>query len=212
MNKFREPVSGLTHLIAAAAAVIGTAFLIYLGRSSLTKEISLIIYGVSLVLMFSASATYHLTNSSPGLLQFLRKMDHSAIYFLIAGSYTPICLYFFEGFWRWGLLSIIWLMALAGIIVKLFVIKAPRWITAGIYLLMGWLSILAINQMLAGMPAGALILLVAGGLFFTIGAAVYITKRPDFVPGVFGFHEIWHIFVILGCLSHYLMIVTYIAP
>lgn len=132
----------------------------------------------------------------------MRKLDHSAIYLLIAGTYTPICLTFFTGFWRGGMLAIIWSLALIGIVVKIFVIHAPRWLTAGIYLLMGWLSIAAIRQILAALPAGGLFWPVLGGLFFTVGALIYVLKKPDPWPGVFGFHEIWHIFVILGVLSH----------
>jgi hemolysin III len=95
--------------------------------------------------------------------------------------------------------------------VKLFVIRAPRWVTAGIYLLMGWLSILAIGEMLARMPAAALVWLALGGLAYTVGAIVYMLKKPDFIPGVFGFHEVWHIFVILGCLAHFILIAVFVA-
>jgi len=210
--KLRDPVSGLTHLGAAVAAAPGLAGLLYLGRGDVAKEISLLIYGVSLILMFAASATYHLVNSGPRVLRILRKLDHSAIYLLIAGAYTPICLHFFAGFWRWGMLGIIWLMAVTGIGVKLFIINAPRWLTAGVYLLMGWLSIAAIREMLRAIPAAALVWLAVGGLFFTFGAIVYILKHPDFRPGVFGFHEVWHIFVILGCLSHFIVIAAFVAP
>ncbi len=211
-EKLRDPVSGLTHLGAAIAAAVGLVVLLYLGRGNTLKEVSLLVYGISLVLMFLASALYHMIKSRPEVIQRLRKFDHSAIYLLIAGTYTPICLHFFSGFWRWGLLGIIWGMALAGIGVKLFVIKAPRWVTAGIYLLMGWLAISAIREMLQSMPVSALVWLLVGGLFFTVGAVVYITKKPDFWPGIFGFHEVWHIFVILGCLSHFILVAAFIAP
>jgi len=183
-----------------------------LGSGDPVKELSLLVYGLSLVLLFGASAAYHLAQVGPEALLRLRKFDHSAIYLLIAGSYTPICLHFFSGFWQWGLPVIIWLMALSGIIVKLFVIHAPRWITAGIYLVMGWLSVLALPEMAASMPAGALAWLVAGGLFYTLGAVVYILKKPDFYPSRFGFHEVWHIFVILGALSHFIVVLIYVAP
>lgn len=212
MGRLREPVNGLTHLVAALFAVIGLALLLYFSRGELGKQAALVIYGVSLVLMFSASATYHSLKAGPQGMKFLRKLDHSAIYLLIAGTYTPICLYYFTGFWRWGLLAIIWLMALVGIIVKVFVINAPRGLTAGIYLLMGWMSILGLRQILAAMPAGAIVWLALGGVFFTVGAVVYVLRRPDFFPGVFGFHELWHIFVILGCLSHFILIAAFIAP
>ena len=212
LKKMRDPVSGLMHLGAAIVAGLGVLLLLYLGRDSWAKQIALVVYGISLIAMFSASATYHLVNANPAGMKFLRKIDHSSIYLVIAGTYTPICFYFFTGFWQWGMLAIIWTMALAGIVVKLFVIQAPRWITAAIYLVMGWLGIIAIPEMLTAMPPGAIAWLLAGGIFFTLGALVYIFKKPDWYPNVFGFHEIWHIFVILGCLSHYIVIAAYVAP
>jgi hemolysin III len=207
----REPVNGLTHLAAAVAAAVGVVILLYFAYGALPERIAILIYGISLVLMFSASATYHLANARPQVTLWLRKLDHSAIYLLIAGTYTPICIHFFEGFWRWGILAIVWTMALTGIAVKLFIIRAPRWLTAGIYLLMGWMAVIAIREMLAAMPVGALVWLLAGGIFFTLGALVYILKRPDFFPGVFGFHEMWHIFVIMGCLAHFILVAAYVA-
>lgn len=211
-GRLREPVNGLMHLGAAVAAVCGLAALLVIGRDSLAKQASLLVYGTGLILMFSASAAYHLVKARPEVAQVLRKLDHSAIYLLIAGTYTPICLHFFTGFWRWGILTIIWSMALAGIAVKMFVIRAPRWLTAAIYLAMGWMSLVGAKVMLAAMPAGALAWLLLGGIFFSVGAVVYVAKRPDFYPGVFGFHETWHIFVILGCLSHFILVATYVAP
>jgi hemolysin III len=212
LSKMREPVNGLTHLFAAIVALIGLVGLIILGWGEPGRVLSLTVYGVSLVLLFSASATYHLVNASPEVTQRLRKFDHSAIYLLIAGTYTPICFNMFEGFWKWGLLGIVWGLALAGIGVKLFFIKAPRWLTAGVYVLMGWLGMIAIQEMLASLPAGGLAWLLAGGIIFTLGAVVYVTKFFNFVPGKFGFHEVWHIFVILGALAHFVMIAIYVAP
>lgn len=210
MQKFRDPVSGLTHLVSAMAALVGMAVLLIVARSQTTRMIAFLIYGLSLILMFSASATYHLVQAGPKAKAILRKIDHSAIYVLIAGTYTPICLSFFTGFWRWGLLSIVWAIAVIGVGTKMFVINAPRWISAGLYLVMGWLSSIAIREIFQTMPAGAIAWLVAGGLFFTFGALIYILKKPDPYPAVFGFHEIWHIFVILGCLSHFILIARYV--
>ncbi|MBN1535637.1 MAG: hemolysin III family protein [Anaerolineales bacterium] len=210
-KKFRDPVSGLTHLIAAIIATVGLIFLLYHARDNTVKIISCLIYGISLILMFSASAAYHLTKASEKVILFLRKLDHSAIYLLIAGTYTPICMHYFTGFYRWGLLAIVWGIAVIGVAVKMFIINVPRWVNAGIYLLMGWLCILAIKPMLTAMPVGALVWLMVGGLFFTLGAIIYMTKIFNFYPGVFGFHEVWHIFVILGCLSHFIVILAYIA-
>ena len=211
-GKLRDPAGGLMHLGAAVAAVFGLAALLYIGRSNLVKEVSLLVYGVALILMFSASTAYHLIKARPPVAQVLRKLDHSAIYLLIAGTYTPICLHFFTGFWQWGVVAIIWLMAIVGIVIKLFVIRAPRWLNAAVYLVMGWLCIIGIPVMLAAMPVGALFWLLLGGILFSVGSIVYVVEKPNFYPGVFGFHEVWHVFVILGCLSHFILIAAYVAP
>ncbi len=212
LKKIREPVNGLTHFFAAILAAAGWIGLLILGWRSLPKEIPLGIYGVSLILLFAASAAYHMVKARPKVIEVLRKLDHSAIYLLIAGTYTPFCAIMFDGFWKWGLLSIIWVLALVGIVTKLFILQAPRWLTAGIYIVMGWLCLAAIGDMLKVQPVGALIWLITGGVIYTLGALVYVTKTLDFFPGKFGFHEIWHILVILGALAHFIAIAAYVAP
>jgi hemolysin III len=202
----------LTHLGAAIAAALGLVLLWIISRGSFIKEASLTVYGLSLILMFTASATYHLVKARPRVMKLLRKLDHSAIYLLIAGTYTPICLHYFSGFWQWGMVALIWALAIAGICAKLVFINAPRWLTAGIYLLMGWLALFGVKEIFTSMPVWAWIWLLLGGLFFTLGAIVYITKKLDFYPDVFGFHEVWHIFVILGCLCHFIIMAAFIAP
>ena len=212
LQKFRDPVSGLTHLIAAVAAVVGLTGLLVLGRTDGAKEAALAVYGSSLVLMFSASAAYHSIRAGRRITRWLHRLDHASIYLLVAGTYTPVCLYFFTGIYRWGLLGTVWCIGFTGIGLKLFAAKVPRWLTASISLLMGWLGLVAIPEVVRTMPVAAMVWLVLGGLFFSVGAVVYITKRPNPFPRVFGFHEIWHIFVILGCLSHYIVIAVYVAP
>ena len=209
LKRIRQPFNGLSHLAGAVLSILGLVILLVRGWGDLTREISYLVYGISLILMFSASAAYHLSNADENSLLHLRKLDHTAIYLLIAGTYTPICLLFFEGFWRLGLLSIVWGFALIGVSVKLFIIRAPRWVTAGIYLVMGWLVVMAVGELIRSMPPGALTGLIVGGLFYTIGAVIYITKKMDFMPGRFGFHEVWHIFVILGAFSHFLVIAIF---
>lgn len=210
---WRQPVSGLTHLLAAVAALGGwVALLLIGGLESPGRTAALSIYGLSLVLMFGASAAYHMAKAGPKGLRVLRKLDHSAIFLLIAGSYTPICVLRLEGFWRVGMLAVIWSLAFIGIGVKVFIVEAPRWLTAGVYVVMGWLAVLAVKPLLATLPVGALLWLAAGGLIYTLGAVVYILKKPDFIPGVFGFHEVWHIFVILAAIAHFIAIAVYIAP
>jgi hemolysin III len=206
LSRFRDPFSGLSHTVTAVAAVVGAVALLVASQGDAPKQLSLIIYGLSLVLMFTASAAYHLPKASPATLLNLRKFDHCAIYLLIAGSYTPFCYNLFSGFWQWGMLTVIWALAVMGVIVKLFVISAPRWVTALIYVAMGWLAVFGINEMVRVLPLGGLVWLLAGGLTFTLGAVVYVTKIFNFVPGVFGFHEVWHIFVIVGCLCHFIAV------
>ncbi len=212
LTKLREPINGLTHLFAAAGAVAGLITLLVLGWHSLLKEISFGVYGTSLILLFAASGTYHIVRAEPRVIAILRKLDHSAIYLLIAGTYTPFCVVMFSGFWKWGLLAVIWSLAIIGIVVKMFIINAPRWLTAGVYVMMGWLCLVAVGEMLRVLPVGALAWLLAGGIIYTLGALVYITKILDFLPGRFGFHEVWHILVILGALAHFIAIAGYIAP
>jgi hemolysin III len=206
LKKLREPVNSLTHWVGALLALVGLIALLIVGWGTPAKVISLVVYGVSLVLLFSASATYHMVQVKDKALEIFRKIDHSAIYLLIAGTYTPFCVNAFEGFWKWGMLSIIWSLALIGIIVKVFYIRAPRWLNAGIYLLMGWLAVSAVGQMLAALPAWVMIWLLAGGVIYTLGAVVYITKIFNFKPGVFGFHEMWHIFVMLAAAAHFVAV------
>ena len=212
ISKLREPVNGLTHFFSAIVAVGGLIALLVIGWGNPGKEVSLAVYGVSVILLFAASATYHMVKARPQVIEILRKFDHSAIYLLIAGTYTPICFNMFTGFWQWGMLSIVWALALVGIGFKIFIIKAPRWLSAGIYVLMGWLCLLALKEVLAALPMAALVWLAVGGIIYTLGAVVYITKIFNFVPGKFGFHEVWHIFVILGALAHFMAVLVYIAP
>ena len=211
ISNFRDPVSGLIHLFSAVLALVGMVLLLVLTRGEGLKQLSMAVYGVSLVTLFSASAIYHLANPAESVLLRLRKFDHSAIYVLIAGTYTPICINFFSGWLRWGFLALIWGIALAGVIVKLFIINTPRWVTAGIYLIMGWMAVWVIKPLLQSMPAAGLWWMLSGGLTYSIGALIYITKKLDLLPGVFGFHEVWHVFVSLAALCHFVMIYRYIA-
>lgn len=206
LKKLREPVNSLTHWGGAILALIGLIALLIVGWDTPAKVISFAIYGVSLIFMFSASATYHMVRVKDKALEVFRKVDHVAIFVLIAGTYTPFCVNAFEGFWKWGMLTIIWSLALIGIVVKIFYIGAPRWLNAGIYVLMGWISVAAAGQMLAALPAWVFAWLIAGGVIYTLGAVVYATKIFNFKPGVFGFHEVWHIFVLIAAAAHYVAV------
>ncbi len=206
LKKLREPVNSLTHWGGAVLALVGLVALLIVGWSTPAKIISLAIYGVSLIFLFSASATYHMVRVKDKALEIFRKIDHSAIFILIAGTYTPFCVNAFEGFWKWGMLSIIWSLAFIGILVKIFYIGAPRWLNALIYVVMGWFSVAAAGQMLATLPVWVFTWLIIGGVVYTLGAIVYATKIFNFKPGVFGFHEVWHIFVLLAAAAHFVAV------
>ena len=206
LKKLREPVNSLTHWAGAILALIGLVALLIVGWGRPAKDISLLIYGVSLIFLFSASATYHMVRVKEKALEIFRKVDHSAIYFLIAGTYTPFCINAFTGFWKWGMLTIIWSLALIGIGIKVFIIRVPRWVNASIYIAMGWLVVGASGQLLAALPVWVITWLIIGGVVYTLGAVVYITKIFNFVPGVFGFHEVWHIFVLVAAIAHFIAV------
>jgi hemolysin III len=207
VSKFREPVNGLTHLGGAVVASLGVIALSIIAWPDKAKVLSVMVYGISLILLFSASSAYHLVQANSKITQVLRKLDHSAIYILIAGTYTPFCVLAFNGFFHWEMLTIVWSFALVGIIVKIVYIKAPRWLNAAIYVLMGWLGISAVGQVSAALPVSAIVWLIIGGVIYTLGAVIYATRIFNFIPGKFGFHEIWHIFVLLAAIAHFISVV-----
>lgn len=211
LSKLREPFNGLSHLGGAIAALFGQVALLIVSWPVATKIVSVIVYSISLIAMFTASGVYHAVQVKPETLRVFRKLDHSAIFLLIAGTYTPFCVNAFTGFFRWGLLTLIWLIALTGILVKVFWLGAPRWLNAVIYVVMGWLCVMAAPQMPSVLPQGAMFWLIAGGVIYTLGAVVYATKKLDFIPGRFGFHEVWHIFVLLGALAHFVSVMYLLA-
>ncbi len=206
LSKLREPVNGLTHLGGAIVAFFGQIALLVVSWDVASKIASSLIYGISLILMFSASAAYHIARVKPDVLAILRRLDHSAIFLLIAGTYTPFCLLAFTGFWRWGLLAIVWGFALAGILTKVFIPGMPRWLHTAPYIVMGWLGVMAAGQIFKDLSTWVLVWILVGGVIYTLGAVIYATKKLDLFPGRFGFHELWHVFVLLGALAHFIAV------
>jgi hemolysin III len=170
------------------------------------------IFGLSLVALYSASALYHLLPLSPTGVARLRRVDHMMIFVLIAGTYTPFCLLALEGAWRVGLLGVIWSLALCGVLLKIFWMEAPRWLSVALYLGMGWVAVIAAPALFLAVPAGGMIWVLGGGLLYTAGALVYALKRPNPAPGTFGFHELWHLFVVAGSACHYWAVLRYLVP
>ncbi len=202
----REPFSGLLHLFSMITYCILFPILLTNNDQATAK----IIYGVSLIFTFLASTVYHLADVNKDLINYLRRIDHCSIYLLIAGTYTPICRYFFAGFYREELLVIIWITSFIGVLLTLITLNKPRWLTTSIFVSMGWLSCFAFEQMLNNMPKSAFYWLLAGGILFTCGSIIYVIKKPNPIPGFIGFHEIWHLFVIAGSICHFVVVSIYI--
>lgn len=170
------------------------------------------IFGLSLIALYTASALYHLLPVSPAEIARLRRVDHMMIFVLIAGTYTPFCLLALDGAWRVGLLGLIWGLAMCGILLKLFWMNTPRWVSVALYLSMGWVAVIAAPVLFQAIPTGGLAWVLGGGLVYSVGAIVYGLKRPNLVPGMFGFHELWHLFVVAGSACHFWAVLWYIAP
>jgi len=206
----REPMNGFTHFIGVILSIAALVFLIKNSNDSI-HLISLTIFGVGLILLYLTSTLYHWLKLSANGIKKLRQADHIMIFINIASTYTPVCILALKGSLGYGLLIAVWFAAFAGIFLKLFWINAPRWLSTLIYLVMGWLAVIVIVPLFNLLAAGALIWLFAGGVFFTIGAVIYARKKPDPIPGILGFHELFHIFVLLGSFSHFVMIFKYVA-
>jgi hemolysin III len=213
-KRLREPVSGLTHAAGGALATAGLVLLLATAASAgrVDQLVAFGVFGLSLISLYTASSLYHLLPLSPAGVAKLRRLDHMSIFILIAGTYTPFCLLALEGAWRWGLLTLIWVLALCGVLLKLFWMDAPRWLSVVLYLGMGWVAVIAAPALFRAVPVGGMAWVLAGGLTYSAGALVYALKRPNLVPGVFGFHEVWHLFVIAGSACHFWAVFRYVAP
>lgn len=207
--RIREPFNGASHLIGLLLGGAGTVVLLGMARSS-EQRVALSIYGATLILLYAASTLYHSLPLSERQLRRLRTLDHIAIYFLIAGTYTPVALITLNSRLGWILLASVWLIALAGVPFKLFYLDAPVWLSTGTYLLMGYLAMVAVVPLARAVHLGGLLWLVAGGIAYTIGAVIYSRRRPDPFPGVFGHHEIWHVLVLIGSACHFAFMVYHV--
>lgn len=203
--RLREPASALTHLVGAVLSVVGLVTLVYQATvyGTIWHVVSFSVFGISLILLYTASTLYHSLRVSPKATLTLRRVDHMMIFMLIAGTYTPFCLLPLRGALGWWLFGTVWGCAVLGMSVKIFWMKAPRWLYTGFYILMGWLVVLAIGPFKEQVDPVTLTWLGVGGLLYTIGAVFYVVKWPNPWPGRFGFHEVWHLFVMGGSVAHF---------
>ena len=212
--KIREPVNSMTHLFGAILSAMGLVWMLFkvLRQPSPEYLISALVFGASLILLYSASTCYHWLVASSKTIKLLRKIDHSMIYVLIAGTYTPICILALPRPLGLYLLAGIWILTLTGIIMKLAWLGAPRFIYTSFYLFLGWLAVFFIMPIYRTLPLPGFILLITGGILYTAGALIYAFKPKRLHLSVFGFHEIFHLFILGGSLSHFIMVSRYLLP
>jgi len=203
----QEIANSITHGLGIALSVAGLVVLVVLAslHTTVWHIVSFSIFGASLVLLYTASTLYH-SFRSPRVKQVLHIIDHSSIYLLIAGSYTPFVLVTLRGAWGWSLFGVVWGIALAGIVLKTFFTGRYKMASTILYLLMGWMIVVAIKPLAHAVPVGGIVWLAAGGLAYTIGAVIYMWKTIPY------HHAIWHLFVLAGSICHYFSVLLYVLP
>lgn len=212
--RLKEPASAITHFIAMVSAFSAAPFL--LAKASLHEDsrylISCFLFILSMVLLYGASASYHAIFANDKTTLLLKKLDHIMIYFLIAGSYTPVCLLVLPANQGIPMCLVVWGLAFAGLVLTAFWVNSPKWLNSSIYIAMGWICLFAIRTIYSSMPRAAFYWLFAGGVIYTIGGIIYALKLPLFnsLHKSFGSHDIFHLFVMGGSLCHFIMVYRYL--
>jgi hemolysin III len=210
-DELRPLLRGVSHAYMFWVALVAAAVLTAVVPGG-TPRLAAVVYGIGLCALFAASGTYHRWRWNPRWRPLLRRIDHSTIFVFIAATYTPVALLVMHGTLRWAILVAVWAGALGGVVLSVAWITAPRVLTALCYLGLGWVSIVAMPQMIERLEAAPLLLLAAGGVLYSIGAVVYATKRPNPWPKVFGFHEVFHALVILAAAVQFVALAGWVFP
>jgi hemolysin III len=204
----RPALRGMFHLAAAVAAALGGVWLLLIADSP-AGYVGGAVFASSLMLLYATSATYHTITWRATVRRIMKRLDHSMIFVLIAGTYTPFCL---DVSLAWGisLLAVVWSLAGAGALLKIAWPDAPRWLSVTLYISLGWVALAAATEVLDRYAGSPLALLLAGGMLYTVGGLVYAVRRPDPWPRVFGYHEVFHALVVGGSAVHYAAIAIYV--
>ena len=208
----RPLLRGWFHVFAAAGAVAATVWLLLQTLDDLVRFFSLLVFGLSMIELYTVSAIYHVGWWKGRRRTALRALDHANIFVVIAGTYTPICVNVLSGWLRVTILALIWILAIAGVAGSVFTLRFPRWLSTGLYVAMGWVALIPAPVFIRLLPWQAIGLLVGGGVLYTIGAVIYALKRPNPFPRVFGYHEIFHLLVIAGGAAFLIMIWVWVVP
>ena len=211
----REPGSAITHYIGMMLAMIAAVPLLIKATYSqdVKHVIAMLIFIISMILLYGASTLYHSVNLTGNALKIFKKIDHMMIFVLIAGSYTPVCMLVLDKAQGYPLLALVWGTAIAGMIMKLFWVTCPKWVSSVVYIAMGWECIFVFRPLLDTLPVGAFVWLLVGGIIYTVGGVIYALKIPvlDKIHKYFGLHEIFHLFVMGGSFCHFMFMYLYVA-
>ena len=207
----RPSLRGVSHQYAFFIAVVAGAALVVVARGT-RETVAAAVFATALAVMFGTSAVYHRVLWGPRARRWMRRADHAAIYLLIGGTYTPFGLLLLDGAWRVSVLAIAWSGCLAAILVKLFWVDAPKWLAAVLGIGLGWVGVAAMPEVLDQTRTTGIVLLALGGLLYTIGAVVYAVGRPNPVPAVFGYHELFHALTVAAAACQYVAIAFFVLP
>ena len=207
----KEPFAGLSHLVGAALSIAGLVVLLVVTSGRPWHVTGVAIYGASLILLYVASTLCHSVQCGPKHAERLDRFDHVAIFLLIAGTYTPLCLVPLRGPWGWTILAVEWVLAAIGILAVVSGWVRREWPRVIVYVAMSWIAIVAVIPLSRVLPLQALAWMLAGGIIYTSGAVIYALDRPRLWPGRFGSHDLWHVFVLAGSACHFVMILWFIA-
>jgi hemolysin III len=207
----KEPFPALSHFVGALLAAGALLVLLFHTHGRASLIVSFAIYGGSLIALYAASAAAHALHVSPQTAARLDRIDYAAIFLLIAGTYTPLCLVTLRGPWGWSILGVEWGLAAVGILLVSVGRGCSDWVRVGIYCAMGWLAVVAVSPLFAALPGWGLAWLLAGGVCYSVGAIIFAADRPHLWPGVFHAHDLWHLLVLGGSACHFLLIFQFVA-
>ena len=207
-----HPVRGFLHGTAAIVSFAGLIVLAVRTSSDLPRMFTMIVFAGSMVALFTTSSLYHSVPWRERWKKRMQRFDHSMIFLLVAGTYTPIAFNVLSSSWKWITLGVVWSIAVFGILQKMFFPKVKNWLSITLYMVMGWFAVIPVRELFDRLPLEAMVLLIVGGACYSLGMILLVTKRPRLFPRIFSYHEVFHVLVISGALLHFLMILLYVVP
>ncbi|MGB7861008.1 MAG: hemolysin III family protein [Acidimicrobiia bacterium] len=212
LGKMQNPIRGFLHGGAAVATIVGLGFLLSRAWGSAPAIAGALIFGIALLVMYTISSLYHSIPWGDSWKARLQRVDHSMIYLVVAGTFTPIAIAALDGGSLVVALSLVWTIALAGILIKAFLPNVKTYLSVTLQMLMGWLAVAFVPQIYGNLGLGATVLIFLGGLCYSVGVIIFVTKRPQLFPRTFSYHELFHVLVIAGSTFHFIAILAYAIP